>query len=134
MQQSARNISTYEMDDADLLIRDNDKVYQPSSDDVFQDNGTKVKPTSIGAPDMNAYVERFIRSLKEECLSNLVLYKESQLSDVVQKYIVFYNTKRPHQGLDNQIPKAPAETSPEGKVICIESLGGLLNSYERQAI
>ena len=134
MQQSARNISTYEMEGADLLIRDNDKVYQPSFDDIFQDNGTKVKTTSIGAPDMNAYIERFIRSMKEECLSNLVLYKESQLRNAVKKYISFYNTKRPHQGLDNQIPKSTLDNSAKGNITCIESLGGLLNSYERQAI
>ena len=132
MKQSARNISGFEMEDADLLIRDNDKIYQPSFDHIFKANGTKVSRTSIGAPDMNSFIERFILSLKSECLNQLMLFSKEQLQYAVREYIQFYNTQRPHQGLDNEIPKAKVNVA-AGEVVCLERLGGLLKSYERKA-
>ena len=55
------------------------------------------------------------------------------LDTTVREYINFYNTKRPHQGLDNKIPFPTQDSFETGKIICIEKLGGLLNSYERTA-
>ena len=129
MQQSARNISGFEMESADLLIRDNDKIYQPSFDAVFESGGTKVATTCIAAPDMNSMAERVIRSLKGECLSQLMLFSKKQLELAVREYVQFYNTQRPHQGLDNEIPIAPEMGN--GEIFCKERLGGLLKSYER---
>ena len=79
------------------MIRDNDKIYQDSFDHIFESNGTKVAPTSIAAPDMNSFIERFILSLKSENLSHLMIFSKGQLQFAVQQYIQFYNTQRPHQ-------------------------------------
>jgi putative transposase len=73
--------------------------------------------------------ERVIRSLKGECLSHLMLFSKKQLELAVREYVQFYNTQRPHQGLDNEIPIAPAMEN--GEIVCKERLGGLLKSYER---
>ena len=135
MMNKARSISGFEMENADMLIRDNDKIYQDSYDATFESHGTKVRTTSIGAPNMNAYIERFIGSLQRECLDHLVLFSKRQLQYAVSEYIEFYNTQRPHQGIDNEIPK-PKDHDPDnttGKVICHKRLGGLLNSFERVA-
>ena len=131
MKQSARNISGFEMENADLLIRDNDQIYQPSFDYIFESNGTKVKNTCVGAPDMNSFIERFIGSLRRECLKHLMLFSKRQLEFAVGEYLQFYNTQRPHQGLDNEIPFSEIKELGEGDVICRERLGGLLKSYER---
>jgi transposase InsO family protein len=133
MKQSARNISGFEMEDATLLIRDNDQIYQSSFDAIFEANGTKVAPTCVAAPDMNAFIERFILSLKSESLSHLMIFSKGQLQFAVQQYIQFYNTQRPHQGLDNEIPKPPGTEMATGEISCRERLGGLLKSYERLA-
>lgn len=131
MKQSARNLSGFEMENADLLIRDNDQIYQPSFDYIFESNGTKVKNTCVGAPDMNSFIERFIGSLRRECLNHLMLFSKRQLEYVVREYLLFYNTQRPHQGLDNEIPQSEIKEIDDGEIICQERLGGLLKSYQR---
>ena len=133
MKQSARNISGFEMENADLLIRDNDKIYQDSFDDIFEANGTTVAKTSPGSPDMNSFIERFILSLKSECLNHLMLFSRKQLEYAVREYIEFYNTQRPHQGLENEIPRPSDKQGQNGEVVCLQRLGGLLKSYERVA-
>ena len=118
-----------------MLILDNDKIYQDSYDHTFESHGTKVRTTSIGVPNMNTYIERFIGSLQRECLDHLVLFSKRQLQYAVTEYLEFYNTQRPHQGIDNEIPKPKKEftNTSSGKVICHKRLGGLLNSFERVA-
>ena len=133
MKQSARNLSGFEMDNADLLIRNNDKIYQPSFDDIFESNGTKVARTSIAAPDQNSFIERFVLSLKTECLNRLMIFSKAQLEYAVKEYIEFYNTQRPHQGLDNKIPRPPDKKAQSSEVLCLQRLGGLLKSYERKS-
>jgi hypothetical protein len=72
-----------------------------------------------------------IKSLKPECLSHLMLFSKKQLELAVREYVQFYNTQRPHQGLDNEIP-IPPKFIGNGEIVCKERLGGLLKSYERQ--
>ena len=131
MKQSARNISGFELETADLLIRDNDQIYQSNFDDIFESSGTSVRRTSIRSPDLNSHIERFIRSLKEECLSQLMIFSKNQLEYVVREYLQFYNKERPHQGLGNKIPLKTNWKVGEGEVVCEERLGGLLTSFER---
>ncbi|MCM8541267.1 MAG: integrase core domain-containing protein [Lentisphaeraceae bacterium] len=133
MKQSARNLSGFEMESATLIIRDNDKIYQNSFDNIFKEGGCKVAPTCIASPDMNSLIERYIWSIQRECLDLLMLFSKKQLEYAVSEYIQFYNNQRPHQGLDNQIPKAKEPRGGTGRIICDERLGGLLKSYERLA-
>ena len=83
---------------------------------------------------MNAYAERFVLSIKSECLGRTVILGESHLRRVVSEYVAHYHTERNHQGLGNQLIE-PDETvgRTKGRVICRTRLGGMLRYYHREA-
>jgi putative transposase len=86
------------------------------------------------SPNLNAYAERFVRSIKEECLSRVVVLGESQLRFILQQYIEHYHGERNHQGLDNRLVEpAPAPVNPGTEVNRRERIGGLLDYYYRAA-
>jgi putative transposase len=85
---------------------------------------------------LNSYAERWVRSVKEECLSKLILFGEGSLRRALQQYVAHYHEERNHQGKENRIlfPKqTEARRKKEGAVRCRERLGGLLKYYEREA-
>ncbi|MEP7286713.1 MAG: integrase core domain-containing protein [Chloroflexota bacterium] len=73
-----------------------------SFDAVFQAHGIEVIHTPFQAPNANAFAERFVRSIRQECLDHLVLLGEWHVRRVLAEYVTFYNIRRPHQGLDQQ--------------------------------
>ena len=83
----------------------------------------------------NAYAERWVRSIKEECLAKLILFGERSLQRVVSNYLEHYHQERNHQGKDNLLlfPVAAGEASARGSISCRERLGGLLKYYSRAA-
>jgi putative transposase len=84
----------------------------------------------------NAFAERWVRSIKEECLSKLILFGETSLRRVVSDFLEHYHLERNHQGKDNLLlfrVSAPGEPRPRGVIKCRERLGGLLNYYSRAA-
>ena len=83
---------------------------------------------------MNAYAERFVLSIKSECLNRLVLLGEAHLRLAVRAYVAHYNSERPHQGLDGAFVVQPANENRVGSIQCRERLGGLLRFYQRQAV
>jgi len=87
-----------------FLIRDNDKKFTDAFDTVFRSEGIDVIRTPYRAPNANAYSERWIRSVREECLDKLLIINQAHLRRVMREYIEFFNTARPHQGLDQRIP------------------------------
>jgi transposase InsO family protein len=95
--------------------------------------GAGVNPLKLPArsPNLNAYAERFVRSIKEECLNHLILSSEEQLRHVLAEYLEHYHHERIHQGINRII--APRHKGNDGEIICIERLGGLLKSYHRKA-
>ena len=83
---------------------------------------------------MNAFAERFVRSIKEECLGRMIFFSEKQLRTAVSDYVEHYHHERNHQGLANRLIEAVVERdNGTGKVICESRLGGLLNHYMRAA-
>ena len=86
------------------------------------------------SPDLNAYAERFVRSIKEECLDKLIDIGERNLRMAIGEYVEHYHAKRNHQGLDNALI-APASEVGElsGLVLRRERLDGMLNYYHRKA-
>jgi transposase InsO family protein len=93
---------------------------------------------SVPLPDhgvnLNAYAERFVRSIKSECLDRLVLFGEQSLRHVVTEYVEHYHRERNHQGIGNIIPFPDArQSSTRQKVERSERLGGLLSFYHREA-
>ena len=86
------------------------------------------------SPDLNTYAEGFVRSIKSECLAQIVPLGERHLREAVKEYTKHYHSERNHQGLDNQlIEKSSDEPSMDGAVECRERLGGVLNYYYRRA-
>ena len=116
-----------------FLIRDNDKKFSHAFDTVFRSAGIHVIPSPDHAPNANAYAERWIRSVREECLDKVLILNQTHLRRVMREYIAFFNTARPHQGISQQIPVPPASRATSGPVRCRNVLGGILHDYYRDA-
>ena len=85
-------------------------------------------------PNLNAFAERFVRSIKSECLAQIVPLGERHLRNAVAEYTAHYHNERNHQGLGNQLILRPPDDAPaKGNVECRERLGGLLQYYHRRA-
>ena len=87
------------------------------------------------SPNLNAFAERWVRSVKQECLSRLILFNETSLKRVLAEYLAHYHTERNHQGKRNVLLfPAPIAAGPQDSpVICKQRLGGLLKYYARAA-
>src|SRR5882724_9870647 len=97
--------------------------------------GVKRVPLPPWSPNLNAYAERWVRSVKEEALSRLILFGESALRHALQEYVEHYHHERNHQGKGNVLlfPSFSQRSQSEGLIQCRERLGGLLKYYEREA-
>ena len=116
-----------------FLIRDNDKKYSRAFDAVFRSEGVTVITTPYHAPNANAFAERWIRSVREECLDKVLIINQAHLRRVLRDYVVFFNTARPHQGIDQQIPVPNLDRCSNGPVRCHKVLGGIIHDYYREA-
>ncbi|MEN1705334.1 MAG: integrase core domain-containing protein [Planctomycetota bacterium] len=119
-----------------MLMHDRDPRFMGRSfDGLLQVMGVPVQPLSPGVPNLNAHMERWIRSIKNECLDHFIVFGEKHLRYLVDEYVDYYNTVRPHQGIGNEtIPRLKLVTDePLGEVVCETRLGGLLKHYRRAA-
>lgn len=122
----------------EYLVRDRDCMYVREFNQVFKDMGCRVIPTAPQSPNQNAYIERWIKSMKFEALNSFVVFGKKHFDVIVTSYLSFYNEVRPHQALDNRPlagiwPELDDPLTESEKIICHESLGGLLRHYERTA-
>jgi putative transposase len=120
------------------LVRDRDGMYVREFDQVFKDISCRVELTAPQAPNQNAFIERWGKSLKYECLNFFIVFGKQHLDHLVSSYLEFYNEVRPHQSLDNQPltgawPEIDEPLSAGEQIVCHERLGGLLRHYERVA-
>jgi putative transposase len=116
------------------LIHDRDTKYTHAFDALLQDSGVEPIRLPPRSPDLNAYSERFVRSIKEEALEQMVLLGERSLSYAIQQYLAHYHHERNHQGLGNQrIAPEPEGGRQGGAVVRRDRLGGLLSYYYRDA-
>jgi hypothetical protein len=93
---------------------------------VLKENG--IQP----APNCNAYAERFVLSIKSECLHRMIFFGESSLRRAIQTYLAHYHSERAHQGIGNKVIHHRDQAA-EGEICCRERLGGLLKHYYRAA-
>jgi transposase InsO family protein len=122
------------MENARYLIHDRDGKYAQSFDQILKAVGIGIVKLPPQSPNLNAFAERFVRSIKSECLDRLVLFGEKSLRHAVREYLVHYHAERNHQGVGNVIPFPDDRTATTGqRVEKSERLGGLLNFYHRQA-
>jgi putative transposase len=116
-----------------FLLRDRDLKFTATFDTVFRSEGIHVIRTPVRAPNANAYIERWIWSAREERLDKLLIMGEDHLQRVVRDYIAYYNTARPHQGIDQRIPIPRPISEATGPVCSRTVLGGILHDYYREA-
>jgi putative transposase len=134
--QQARNLGfTDLLERMRFLVHDRDSKFTGSFDEVFRSEGIRIIHTPIRAPQANAYAERFVRSVREECLDWLLIAGRRHLERVLRHYVEYYNRERPHRGLDLSPPQPSAHerASPTGAVERRDRLGGLLHEYYRAA-
>ena len=117
-----------------FLIHDRDPLFRPAARDTLLPAGVTPVRLPARSPNLNAYAERFVRTIKESCLERMVLIGEGSLRRAVREFVAHYHHERNHQGLDNRlIHPPPTATPPRGPVQCRQRLGGLLNYYYRSA-
>jgi putative transposase len=116
------------------LIRDNDGKFGPCFDRVATTSAIEILKTPFHAPRANAICERFLRSVRQECLDHLLIFRERQLQRVLNEYVTYFNQARPHQGIQQQIPGTCGLSSPSqhaaDKVVSVQTLGGLHHDYQ----
>jgi transposase InsO family protein len=98
----------------------------------YIDYGIRGIKTTVQAPNMNGLAERFIGSVRREALDYYLLINEKQIMRILQVYIDYYNSKRPHQGIDQTVPNGYKPQS-HGKIQKSPILGGLCTHYYRSA-
>ena len=116
-----------------FLIRDNDSKYGASFNRVAEETHIEVLRTPIGAPKANAICERFLGSLRRECLDHFLILSERHLHRIVKEYVAYFNHARPHQGIKQRIPCQPEPLSETGRIVSYPVLGGLHHDYRRKA-
>ena len=131
MRQIARNITMDEwgvLSPGQYLIHDRDGKYCPAFQQLIDAAGVTRVPLPPRSPNLNAYAERWVRSVKEECLARFILFGERSLSHVLKEYVAHYHQERPHQGKGNVVllPSPDQDPARQGPIQCRERLGGLL--------
>ena len=115
-----------------FVICDRDAKFTAEFRHILQAVGVRVLRTPRQAPNCNAHAERFVLSIKSECLNRMMFFGEASLRRAVGEYLQRYHRERPHQGRGNEtLDSAPRST--EGELRCSERLGGLLKHYARAA-
>jgi putative transposase len=115
-----------------FLIRDRDDKFGAAFDALARATGIRMIRTVVRAPDMNAICERFLGSLRRECLDHVLVLDDRHFQRVVAEYVRYHNGARPHQGLRQRTP-VPAELPAEGNIVALLVLGGLHHEYRRTA-
>jgi len=139
MKQIARNVTMDEwgfLDSRRYLIHDRDTKFTDSFRAIIKSSHVDPLKLPARSPNLNAYAERWVKSVKEEALSKLILLGEASLRRVLREYLVHFHRERNHQGKGNVLlfpSDRQSAPSADRSVRCRERLGGLLNYYHREA-
>jgi transposase InsO family protein len=137
MTQIVRNIT--DVDDGFLrtnryLILDRDGKYSDGFRNVLVREGIHVVRLPPRSPNLNAFAERFVRSIKEECLNRMIFFGQASLRHTITQYMTHYHDERNHQGLENRLLRSlRAVGEPHARVKRRQRLGGMLSYYYREA-
>ena len=116
-----------------FLIHDRDSKFTTRFDQDFVSEGLEMVRTPFRAPRANAVAERWVRSVREECLDQLIILNAAHLRYVLHEYEGYFNMARPHQNIRLKIPDPPPQDSTNGTVRRRDLLGGVLHDYYRAA-
>src|SRR5215211_7211505 len=121
-----------------LLIHDRDTKFSRSFDEVFRTEGIEVIRTPVRAPNANAFAERWVRTVRTDCLDRIFILVRRHLERVIRVYTKHYNEHRPHRALQLVPPNGGTSTGDDNPrftaAIRYEILGGLINEYQRAAL
>ena len=116
------------------LIHDRDPLFTEEFLSILKAAGVESVKLPPRSPNLNAYAERFVRSIKKSCLERLILFGETSLRIAIQNFMAHYHLERNHQGVGNRlIQPEPDQLANTGTVQCRKRLGGMLNYYYRTA-
>ena len=116
------------------LIIDRDTKYTEQFRKRMEEGGTEVIRLPPMSPNLNAYAERFVRSIKEECLNRMIFVGEASLRRAVSEFVEHYHEERNHQGLNNALIRSASVAAANNAFIhCRQRLSGMLNFYYRNA-
>jgi len=135
MEQMARNLTDCEegfLVGRRFPIIDRDAIFSPRFRSILGGSGVEILLTAYQAPNMNAYAERFVRSIKSECLDQMIFIRRESLVRAIAEYAAHYHDERSHQGIGNVLISGAAPQS-GGNVEVKERRGGLLTYYYRRA-
>ena len=136
MKQIAKNLTDFDgfLLGKEYLLLDRDGKFCAAFKQILRDEGMAPLPLPPRSPNLNAHLERFMRSIKSDCLSRMIFFGEDALRRAVTAYLAHYHSERNHQGLDNLLIEPDQQVgSNEGRLACRERLGGMLKYYYRQA-
>ena len=136
--QQARNLVMQLGDESRFrfLLRDRDSKFCFDFDAVFRCEGMRIIRTPVRAPNANAHAERWVGTLRRECLDRILILNRRHLDQVLRTYVVHYNRHRPHRSLSLQPPdahSAPDARAPTLRIARRELIGGLINEYRAAA-
>ena len=136
MAQMARNMTMEDepfLKGRRFLIADRDTKFSASYRNILKNTGLQTLPLPPRSPNLNAFAERWVRTIKEECLDGLLLPGPASVTKAIKEYLLHYHHERPHQGLGNRIPfpvlAHPDRPQHPDQLQRKSRLGGLLNSY-----
>jgi transposase InsO family protein len=115
------------------VIMDRDPIFTAGVRDLLRHAGAKPVRLPRRSPNLNAFIERFVRSIKEECLDRVIPLGETHLRELVREYMIHYHAERPHQGLGGKLIQPADGHDADGPLVRRERLGGLLDYYYRKA-
>jgi putative transposase len=132
--QQARNLSiTSNLEERHMLLRDRDSKFSGPFDEIFRTEGLCVVKTPVRTPRANAFAERWVGTVRRECLDHVLIFSGRHLQRVLGAYAEHYNRARPHRGLDLQPPdpELDPETMPGTALRRRDVLSGLIHEYHR---
>jgi putative transposase len=133
MRQQARNLTVEErLHDVRFLVHDRDAKFSGPFDEIVRGEGVRVIKTPVRAPQANAIAERWVRSVRNECLDHVLVFGRRHLEQILRHYVTHYNAERPHRSVDLAPPVAVREargSPPSSSVLRRDVLGGLIHEY-----
>jgi putative transposase len=139
MIQQARNVAMHFAQQPEkpvLLPRDHDTKFVRQFDELLETEGVAVKRVGPGAPNLNAYAERWAQSVEQECLDQFIVFGEARLRHLIGEHVTHYNEERTHRVKDSlaltDLPPTPVSPLPLEEIECRERLGGLLKHFYRR--
>ena len=116
-----------------FLLHDRDPLFGDAFRETLAAAGVQTVRLPPRSPNLNAFAERFVRTIKESCLDRVILMGEASFRRAIREFVAHYHGERNHQGLQNQLITRPVAHRQDGPIACRDRLGGLLKYYHRPA-